>query len=422
MDSFVLKGTICYSKTPKKLNICSDSYAVCVDGVSKGVFQTLPAEYEDLPLLDYGSGLIVPGLVDLHIHAPQYTFRGTGMDLELMDWLQSQAFPEEARFADVEYAKNAYEIFARQMKNSATTRAVVFGTRHTPATEILMEKLESAGIVSFVGKVNMDQNGPETLIEESPEASEKATLQWLEDTAGKFRHTKPILTPRFIPSCSRSLLEKLEKIRKDYHLPVQSHLSENPGEIQFVSELFPEEPTYGHCYDRYGMMNGNTIMAHCVYSSEEEVQLLKDSGAFVAHCPASNTDLSSGIAPIRKYLEKGLHVGLGSDVAGGHSESIFRAMADAIQVSKLYWRLVDESCKALCFEEAFYLATLGGGAYFGKVGSFEEGYAFDALVLNEENLPHWSSFAPRQRLERFAYLEQGRASLQAKFVEGRRIF
>lgn len=422
MESFVLKGTICYSKNSTELEICPNSYAVCVGGVSKGVFAQLPQEYATLPLLDYGDALIVPGLVDLHIHAPQYTFRGTGMDLELMDWLQTQAFPEETRFADEEYAKKAYDIFAQQMKNSATTRAVVFGTRHTPATEILMEKLENAGIVSYVGKVNMDQNGPDSLIEESASASVAATVQWLEEIAGKFTHTKPILTPRFIPSCSRDLLEKLEKIRKDYDLPVQSHLSENPGEISFVKELFPEEPTYGHCYDRYGMMNERTIMAHCVYSSEEEVKLLKDSGAFVAHCPASNTDLSSGIAPIRKYLEGGLHVGLGSDVAGGHTESIFRAMADAIQVSKLYWRLVNEQCKALCFEEAFYLATLGGGAFFGKVGSFEEGYAFDALVLNEENLPHWSDFDPKQRLERFAYLEQGRTSLQAKFVDGRQLF
>ncbi len=422
MESFVLKGTICYSKNLTQLEIYPNGYAVCVDGVSKGVFAQLPREYAALPLLDYGDALVIPGLVDLHIHAPQYTFRGTGMDLELMDWLQTQAFPEETRFADENYAKKAYEIFARQMKNSATTRAVVFGTRHTPATEILMEELEKAGIVSYVGKVNMDQNGPDSLIEESAAASAAATVQWLEETAGKFAHTKPILTPRFIPSCSRGLLEKLQTIRKDYDLPVQSHLSENPGEIGFVKELFPEEPTYGHCYDRYGMMNERTIMAHCVYSSEAEVKLLKDSGAFVAHCPASNTDLSSGIAPIRKYLEGGLHVGLGSDVAGGHTESIFHAMADAIQVSKLYWRLVDDRCKALCFEEAFYLATLGGGAFFGKVGSFEEGYAFDALVLNEEGLPHWSEFNPKQRLERFAYLEQGRASLQAKFVDGRKLF
>lgn len=422
MESFVLKGTICYSKSPTQLEIKPGHYAVCVDGVSQGVFESLPDQYAQLPLLDYKDNLIVPGLVDLHIHAPQYTFRGTGMDLELMDWLQTQAFPEETRFENREYAQRAYELFAQQMKNSATTRTVIFGTRHTDGTEILMEKLEDTGLCTYVGKVNMDQNGPDSLNEESPDCSARETRRWLEETAGKFRHTKPILTPRFIPSCSRSLLEKLEQIRREFDLPVQSHLSENPEEIRFVRELFPEEPTYGHCYARYGLMNANTIMAHCVYSDPEEVELLKNSGAFVAHCPASNVNLSSGVAPIRKYLQAGLHVGLGSDVAAGHNESIFRAMADAIQMSKLYWRLVDDSCKALCFAESFYLATLGGGAFFGKVGSFEKGYAFDALVLNEDGMPHWSNFDPGQRLERFAYLEQGRASLRAKFVEGRRIF
>ncbi len=421
MQSFVLKGTICYSQTPSSLAVCPNGYAVCVDGVCAGVFSALPREFAHLPLYDYADALIVPGLVDLHIHAPQYTFRGTGMDMELMDWLQTQAFPEEMRFCDTAYAENAYEIFAEQMKNGATTRAVVFGTRHTDATEILMEKLEKTGLCCYVGKVNMDQNAPEELCEVSAEDSARETRRWLADVTGKFSHTKPILTPRFIPSCSRELLERLRDIRSEFDLPVQSHLSENPEEIRFVHELFPQEPTYGHCYARYGLMNEKTVMAHCVYSSARERELLKQTGAFIAHCPTSNTDLSSGIAPVRAYLDAGLRVGLGSDIAGGHSPSIFHAMTDAIAVSKLYWRLVDGESRALCFEEAFYLATRGGGAFFGKVGAFETGYEFDALVLRETDMPHWSSFTPRQRLERFAYLERGSASLQAKFVGGRRI-
>ena len=421
MNSFILRGTICYSASPTELVVRENAYAVCVNGVSQGVFEKVPAEFANLPVLDYGDRLIVPGMVDLHIHAPQYTFRGTGMDLELMDWLQQQAFPEEARFESWEYAEKAYTIFARQLKNSATTRAVVFGTRHGASTEILMEKLEEIGIVSYVGKVNMDQNAPQPLVEESAEASEADTLAWLEHTACRFERTKPILTPRFIPSCSRTLLEKLARIRQEKKLPVQSHLSENHGEIAFVKELFPEEATYGHCYARYGLLGEDTVMAHCVYSSAEEVALLKQQGTFIAHCPASNTNLSSGIAPVRRYLENDLRVGLGSDVAGGHTESMFRAMTDAIQVSKLYWRLVDASCKPLCFAESFYLATLGGGRFFGKVGSFAPGYEFDALVLDEGAMPHWCDLNPKQRLERFAYLEKGENSLQAKFVRGRQI-
>ena len=421
MNNLILKGTICYSTSPTELVVRENAYAVCVNGVSQGVFEEVPAEFANLPVLDYGDRLIVPGMVDLHIHAPQYTFRGTGMDLELMDWLQQQAFPEEARFESREYAEKAYTIFARQLKNSATTRAVVFGTRHGASTEILMEKLEETGLVTFVGKVNMDQNAPKPLVEESAEASEADTLAWLERLTDRFERTKPILTPRFIPSCSRILLEKLARIRQEKKLPVQSHLSENPGEITFVKELFPEEATYGHCYARYGLLGEDTVMAHCVYSSAEEMALLKQQGTFIAHCPASNTNLSSGIAPVRRYLENDLRVGLGSDVAGGHTESMFRAMTDAIQASKLYWRLVDASCKPLCFAESFYLATLGGGSFFGKVGSFAPGYEFDALVLEEGAMPHWSELNPKQRLERYAYLEKGENSLQAKFVRGRQI-
>ena len=421
MRSFIIKGTICYSRSSKELAVQEDGFVICVDGVSMGVFSQIPAEYLHLPVLDHTGSLVIPGLVDLHIHAPQYTFRGTGMDMELMDWLQKSAFPEESRFEDPAYAAKAYGIFAQQMKKSATTRAVVFGTRHAPATEVLMEKLNEAGLVTYVGKVNMDQNAPSPLQEENADAAAEATVQWLERTANRFDRCKPILTPRFIPSCSRQLLEKLSHIRKEWNIPVQSHLSENLLEIQLVLDLFPEEPSYGHCYERYGLMGQDCIMAHCVYSSAEEVALMKQRGVFIAHCPASNTNIASGIAPIRKYLDGGLNVGLGSDVAGGHSESIFRAITDAIQVSKLYWRLVDSSCKPLCFEEAFYLATKGGGAFFGKVGSFEPGYAFDALVLDESAMPHWSQFDPRQRLERFAYLQTGSEALQAKFVAGTKI-
>ena len=430
MKSFVMKGNILYSKTAERIEAFPNSYLVCEEGICRGVFEQLPPRWKDLPLEDCGNKLIVPGLVDLHIHAPQYAFRGTGMDLELMDWLQQQAFPEEARYAEPEYAAQAYGIFAERLKKSATTRAVIFATRHRAATQLLMELLEKTGLITYVGKVNMDREAPKDLAEESAEASARETAAWLGWAKGRFERTRPILTPRFIPSCSRELLEKLRQLRADYDLPVQSHLSENPGEVAFVKSLFPEEETYGGCYDRYDLFGRKpgsaftqgTIMAHCVYSSEKEIALMKQNGVFVAHCPASNTNLASGIAPIRKYLEQGLHLGLGSDVAGGQTESIFRAAADAVQVSKLYWRLVDEAQKPLRFDEAFFLATKGGGAFFGKVGSFEEGYELDALVLDDSHVPHPQALTLRQRLERFAYLGGEENGVAAKFVAGRRIF
>lgn len=429
MNAFVLKGTICYSRSQTEIAVFPDSYVVCEKGVSRGVYPTLPEAYQALPLMDYGDKLILPGLVDLHIHAPQYAFRGTGMDLELMDWLQSQAFPEEAKYSDLDYAQRAYGQFAQHLRNSATTRACVFATRHREATELLMEQLEDTGLVTFVGKVNMDRNAPDALREESAETSAQETLLWLDQISGRFQRTKPILTPRFIPSCTEDLLARLQQIQQDSGLPVQSHLSENPEEIQWVKELCPEAAFYGDAYDRWGLFGKdsrgqavNTIMAHCVWSSPEEVTRMKENGVFIAHCPSSNTNLSSGIAPVRTYLDAGLRLGLGSDVAGGHTESLFRAMTDAVQVSKLYWRLVDQAVKPITFAEAFSMATKGGGAFFGQVGSLEEGYEFDAIVLDDSPLSHPQALTVLQRLERAAYLSLDLLGLHAKYVAGKQLF
>ena len=158
----------------------------------------------------------------------------------------------------------------------------------------------------------------------------------------------------------------------------ESHLSENFGEIAWVQELCPDTSFYGEAYNKYGMFGNDckTIMAHCVHSTENEIKMMKDQGVFIAHCPESNTNLSSGVAPIRKYLDMGMKIGLGSDVAAGSTLSMFTAMSMAIQCSKLRWRLSDQELKPLNIEEVFYLATRGGGEFFGKVGTFEKGYEF----------------------------------------------
>ena len=421
-EIFALKGTICYSTSPTELSITEGGYVVCESGHCAGVFPELPDRYRQIPCTDFGDELIIPGLTDLHIHAPQYTFRASGMDLELLDWLNTITFPQEARHEDTEFARAAYTIFAEDLKKGPNTRACIFGTLHVPATEILMELLNQTGLKTMVGKVNMDRNGSPVLQETSAQASADATLSWLEDTLTKFKNVKPILTPRFIPSCSDELMEKLSALQQKYHLPVQSHLSENLGEIAWVQELCPDTHFYGEAYSRFGLFGGDcpTIMAHCVHSSDEEIALMKKQDVYIAHCPQSNTNLSSGIAPVRQYLDEGLHVGLGSDVAGGTCSSILRAMADAIQVSKLYWRLIDSSMKPLTLEEAFYMGTEGGGSFFGKAGSFKEGYEFDAVVLNSSTIPTPLKLSPKDRLERLVYLSDDR-NISAKYTAGRKI-
>lgn len=419
----ILKGDICYSIDKNTLITVEDGYLVCENGTSSGVFPRLPEMYAGLPVEDYSGKLITPGLTDLHMHAPQYAFRGFKMDLELLDWLNSSAFPEEARYEDPDYARDAYSIFVQDLKKSVNTRACLFATLHLPATRILMDLLEESGMETFVGKVNMDRNCPDYLRETDGDASADATIAWLEETAGAYSHVRPILTPRFIPACSDRLMERLADIQRAWHLPLQSHLSENPEEIAWVQELAPQSRFYGDAYDRFGLFGGEvpTIMAHCVHCPPEEVELMKERGVYIAHCPQSNANLTSGAAPVRRFLDQDMRVGLGSDIAGGTVLSIFRAMAEAIQTSKLRARLTGDGLKPITMEEAFFMGTKGGGSFFGKVGSFEEGYEADAIVLDESRIPPPQKLTVKERLERFLYLS-GDDWVLHKYVKGRRLF
>ena len=204
---------------------------------------------------------------------------------------------------------------------------------------------------------------------------------------------------------------------------MQSHLSENFGEISWVQELCPDSAFYGDAYDQFGLFGKEckTVMAHCVHSDEREIERMKENGVFIAHCPESNMNLSSGAAPVRTYLDRKLNVGIGSDVAGGATENLFTAMAHAIQASKLRWRLLDDSLKPLTAPEVFYMATKGGGAFFGQVGSFEPGYEADIVVLDDTRLKHPQELTVQQRLERMIYFSDER-EIYAKYVAGTKLF
>lgn len=418
--TFALKGNIIFTPACGRLEVRPGQYLVCEDGLVAGIFETLPERFGGIPVHDHGDRLILPGLVDLHVHASQYAYRGLGMDMELLDWLEENAFPEEARFAEQEYAAAAYRVFTDELTRSATTRACVFATVHRPATLLLMELMEKAGLRGFVGKLNMDSNCPDYL-RETTDGSLAETRRWLEESAG-FSAVRPVITPRFIPSCSEKLMNGLGKLQRQFGAAMQSHLSENLSEIEWVKQLRPWSRFYGEAYSRPGLFGGEclTVMAHCIWSGEEERALMKEQGVFLAHCPQSNMNVSSGIAPVRTWLNEGQKAGLGSDVAGGAHLSIFRAMTDAIQCSKLRWRLVDDSLAALTLPEALYLATKGGGEFFGKVGSFEPGYEFDAIVMDDSALPTTRKCTLAERLERVIWLSDGLPS--AKYVAGRRLF
>lgn len=416
-DINILKGNIIHTPNMGTFEIFKQEYIIVENRLVKGIYKSIPKQYEGYNINDYGDNLIIPGLVDLHTHGPQFTLRGLGLDRELLPWLEAYPFKEEGKFKDIEYAKKVYKEIVEEIWSVGTTRVVIFATIHCESTKILMDLLEEKGIAAFVGKVNMDRNSADELMEYTDKSLED-TEKWINDCKDKYKKVKPIITPRFVPSCSEKLMDGLGKLAIKYNVPVQSHLSENKGEIEMVKTLHPNCKNYSDVYNSFSLFGQTpTVMAHCVHLEDNEIDTMVKNNVMVAHCPDSNINLISGVAPIRKLLNRGLKIGLGSDISAGSKVSIFDAMVSAIQVSKLRQALLGESERCLTIPEAFYLGTKGGGSFFGKVGSFEKGYEFDALVIDDSDLCKINKGSIEERVERLIY-SGSVGKILARYVSG----
>lgn len=315
-------------------------------------------------------------------------------------------------------AERVYREFVRELWKYGTTSAVIYGTIHKESTKLLMNLVINAGLRAYVGKVNMDRNSIPNLTEDT-DMSLKETEELILEYKDKSPLVKPIITPRFVPTCSDALLAGLGKLALKYDVPVQSHLSENTDEVKWVQQLHPNSNNYASVYDKFNLFGQKkTIMAHCIYNSEEEIDLMAKNGVYAAHCVHSNFNLSSGIMPVRKFLDKNVPVGLGSDIAGGHEISIPKVMVGSIQASKMKWLETDKRLKPLTLSEVFYLGTKGGGSFFGKVGSFEKGYEMDCLVIDDSNLRAVNdNLTMEERIEKFIYLGDDR-NIFDRYVAG----
>lgn len=421
MNIKILKGHIVFTPEIGKFTINEDSYIVIKDKVVKGVYKELPEEYDEKDVIDYGDKLIIPGFVDLHLHASQYANVGLGVDEELLDWLNIYTFPEEAKFKDLDFAKKAYSKLVHDLWEQGTTRSVIFATIHQESTILLMDMLNEAGLGAFVGKLNMDRNSPDFYIEDTEE-SLRETEEFIKTTQDKYELVKPIITPRFAPSCSLELMYGLGKLASKYDMPIQSHLSENRKEIELVKELFPQFDSYSSVYENTGLFKDSksTIMAHCVWNTQEEMEIMAKNDIIVAHSPHSNANVSSGIAPIKEFLNKGISVGLASDISGGHRLAIPDAITLAAQMSNLRWVHIDDKYDPLTLSELFFMATKGGGEFFGKVGSFEEGYEFDALIIDDNNIKDVNSRSIEERIQKYIYLGDER-NIVDRYIRGEKI-
>lgn len=423
------KANIVHTPTPNAFEVLHAGFiAVGDDGRIEGIYNSFPTHLQGAEVTDFGDKLLIPAMNDLHLHAPQFCNMGKALDLQLLEWLQKYTFPEESRFADIKYADAVYQHFVHVLWKNGTMRSAIFATIHPEATTLLADKLASCGLGAMIGLVGMNRNCPEYL--------SNTTEQVIDGTLRLMKHLEnnplvhPIITPRFVPSCTDEMLDALGALAAKYNLPVQSHLSENTNEVDWVKELEPESKNYGDAYYRHGLFGHTpTLMAHCCYTDGEELELLRNQGVYVVHCPTSNCNIASGMAHIRHFLDYGVNVALGSDISGGHTMSMFSVIKYTLQVSKLIHAQTEGKEHFLSLSEAFWLATKSGGSFFGKVGSFEKGYEFDALVIDDNHgilstTCHSASSCPEtditERLERFIYLGDDR-NITHRFCCGKEV-
>jgi len=355
---------------------------VAVDGdriVGAGDFKDMPRDSSALTQLGRNA-LIVPGFVDTHLHAPQLEMIGS-YGGHLLEWLNRYTFPTEAKFRDPKHAAQIAEAFFDELLRNGTLCALIFSTIHAEATEIFFAEAERRGFRGIIGKTMMDRNAPPELLEnvrDSYDQSRAILQKW--HNRGLLRYA---ITPRFAPTSTPELLEAAGQLKSEFpDAYVHTHISENTNEVTWVQQLFPEAE-YADVYDRYGLLDERTVLAHGVWLTEEELDLLARRKARIAHCPNSNLFLGSGLFRLHRTLDAGVGVGLGTDIGAGTTPSMFTAMADAYKVQQVQG-------VSLSPFHLWYLATLGGARALSlenESGSIEAGKSADFLVLDLHATP-----------------------------------
>ncbi len=339
--------------------------------------------------------MILPGFVDLHIHAPQYPQLGKALDVPLEVWLQRHTFPLEARYADAAFAERIYALLVGDLIDNGTTTAVYFATIHEEATRRLVDTCLAAGQRAFIGKVAMDNPAecPPWYRDASAAAAIEGTRALIDYVRGHPDNrglVEPVVTPRFVPSCTDPLLEGLGAVARDCGCAVQTHCSES--DWQHAHAVARYGMSDAAVLERFGLLTRRTVLAHGNFLSDADMGRIKARGAGVAHCPLSNVYFSNAVFPLRAALEKGVRVGLGTDIAGGPSASILDACRMAVAASRMLEDGVDAALPAerrgrpgsrVDFGTALHLATAGGADVLDlPTGRFAPGCHFDALLID----------------------------------------
>ncbi len=439
---FAIRGAALHTPAPDHVEAWPDalieiSFAGRIDAVHPEAPATISAGYEAAGRLTIlaPQQVLLPGLIDLHVHAPQFSNLGTALDLPLERWLHDYTYPLEARFSDLAYASLVYEQLVGTLLANGTTTAVYFGTIHLPATLRLAEICLRRGQRASVGRVAMDHPDqcPPFYRDASASAAideTRALIESIRALPSNENLVRPIVTPRFIHACTDELLSALGALAAETGCPVQTHCSESDWEHGHV--LARCGCTDTAALHGFGLLAPHTVLAHGNFANDADFGLIRAAEAGIAHCPLSNVYFANAVFPLRAALERGVRVGLGTDISGGAHPSVLDSARMAVTMSRALEGGVDPARPAgargrpgarVTASEAFWLATAGGAAVLGQpTGLFREGHAFDALLLDADpagsNLRLDPAEPAARRLERIVHTA-ARADILCVWVNGR---
>jgi guanine deaminase len=372
---------------------------------------------------DFEDAWLIPGLIDGHVHFPQY-YATAAYGGQLLDWLAQSVFPAELAYSDPMFAEAAAQRFVEHLLQSGTTTALVFGSQFFQANQALFTAAKGKGLRLIAGATLMDLPGagiPDGLLNNTKQARDEA------EKLIAFCRDEPLLkyaiTPRFALSCSPGMMDLCAGLLLDYpDTYLQTHINENKGEIAAVLRHFGICADYLEVYERFGLVTARTMLAHNIHVSDSELARIAEAGCAVCHCPASNMYLGSGLFPLTRHLRHGVRVGVGTDIGAGTSFSIWRNLSDAYKIQQLQGETVDAA-------GLLYLGTLGGAAALRleqETGNFAPGKSADFFVLDPgeagylaERLRRCESLA--QQLFCLLHLATEQ-EVAATFVQGRRVW
>jgi guanine deaminase len=430
-DDIVLRGYVIDAPIFGTLRSERDGALVIRGGriVARGCFDDVHQSFgPDVQWLDHGPVGIFPGLIDCHTHLPQYpaVARGEG---ELLPWLRDVIFPIEREFTGKRARKETTWFFDELARNGTST-AAIFTAIYEDTCDAAFEAAQQSGLRAIIGKMMMDIGSygtfqPQEALEVSLAESERLCRKWHRAEDGRLEYA---FSPRFAVTCSEAMMREAARLAAKYNAYLQTHLAENQKEIEAVRALFPQVSDYTGVYEQCGMLTRKTLLGHCLHLSRRELDAVATTGASVIHCPTSNFYLGSGMFKIEQFLEVGIPVGLGSDVAAGPELNMWQVMRSAIEMQKAR-RCYDPAARLLRPAEAFYLATQGGACALGKsnsIGTLEIGKDADLTLVDLARIHPLNNGAALELsaddVAALCIYRGGPAATAATYVRGRCVF